>query len=1091
MKAGESLARIRAESLTEVDKGHRFEELFIRLVRQSPEFEIDDIWRWKDWPLREGRDLGVDLVAQRKSGEYIAIQCKCYDESYTVGRDQIKDFLIASEDDIFALRWLVSTCRLGVNAKSLLLKARPEGRWIDFQEYWDVEVDESLEDRPLPEPWPSQHTAIEKVMEGFVDHDHDRGRLIMACGTGKTFTSLRIAEELVKDGENILFVAPSIALVSQARREWLQKTRRRLRSVVVCSDKTAGGQDETRDLETLECPVTTDAFKIAERLLSIESGVIRAVFCTYQSLRRVIEAQREFNAPPFALAIADEAHRTTGILRETGKKDSIDFQEFHRDDRLHARKRLYMTATPRVYTRESRDKLADADIEIFDMSDSDIYGPEFHWLSFKEAVEAGILSDYRVILLGLRETSVTGDLHRELTDIDISKFKPEIDDMTRVLGVLRAVKGAIKGNSVETPDVLRRMIAFANTIDRSKWYAEALKRIQYRVRSSVSRKSEREDIVVVAEHLDASDNARERRRARNDLENAGEKECRVISNVRLFSEGVDVPSLDAVTFLDPRNSQVDVVQAVGRVMRKSEGKRLGYIVVPVVLPPGCDVIRELEARTDGYKTIGKVLRALQSHDRRLFETQARLIEVYNPATEKELPADEFLRSEDDPLQGLLELEEAEEGIYAHLASMAGLGKRGQNEAMEIADAVRWASGVLEAEKQEKVMARVLDLVTEKKGGVKEVCTIGALMLCNACLLQRRLRDNLRGIVPLEKVARAKDPLEMLEVAWEMILEKDYAPVFRPALGLLREVKRSKRVKKVVRYLAERSGQIADSLSELGYDHAGPLYHRILGSAKSDGAFYTNNVSAILLARLAFSEGLIDWGDEGAVGGLRVMDPACGTGTLLMAALQTIKGRVQKTGDGTSETLHQRLVEDVLCGLDINQHGVQLAACNLTLGAPTVDYKRMNLAAMPHGPQSDETIKLGSLEILNAEEDDLRSVLLRKQRRTFDELEAAQVDQSDTVTFPLRDLDVVIMNPPFTANKNRSEKYGKTKKEIQKYELQLKEALEEKDSDVKGVIHSESIRAFFTPLADALLSKSKGTLATVHSNYGLHRSERNC
>ena len=210
----------------------------------------------------------------------------------------------------------------------------------------------------------------------------------------------------------------------------------------------------------------------------------------------------------------------------------------------------------------------------------------------------------------------------------------------------------------------------------------------------------------------------------------------------------------------------------------------------------------------------------------------------------------------------------------------------------------------------------------------------------------------------------------------------------------------------------------------------------------------------------------------------MMDPACGTGTLLMAALQTIKGRVQKTGDGTSETLHQRLVEDVLCGLDINQHGVQLAACNLTLGAPTVDYKRMNLAAMPHGPQSDETIKLGSLEILNAEEDDLRSVLLRKQRRTFDELEAAQVDQSDTVTFPLRDLDVVIMNPPFTANKNRSEKYGKTKKEIQKYELQLRETLENKDSDVKGIITSENIRAFFTPLADALLNKSKGTLATL-------------
>ena len=1036
MKAGESLARIRAESVTEVEKGRRFEELFIRLVRQSPEFEIEDIWRWYEWPLRQGRDIGVDIVAQRTDGEYIAIQCKCYDESHAVGKEQIEKFLGGSQRKIFARRWLVLTCKLTKNAKDACEDANPEIKPIYFENYLEVEVDESVEEAsPPPEPWALQRKAIKDVMEGFVEHEHDRGRLIMACGTGKTFTSLRIAEELVKDGESILFVAPSIALVSQARREWLKKTRRRLRSLVVCSDKTAGGgKDEIRDVEMLECPVTTDAFEIGEKLLRDDLGVIRVVFCTYQSLRRVVEAQREFHAPPFALAIADEAHRTTGILREIDENDTVDFQEFHKDDRLHARRRLYMTATPRVYTPQSKKKASDSGVTIFDMSDSDIYGPQFHRLSFKKAVEREILSDYRVIVLGLPEESVTDELVERLRKIDIlnpQRFSPQISDMARVLGVSLAVNGGTRGRSEETPGLLRRVIAFANTISRSEWYKDALGEVQ----PTAAKLSGRQGTSVCVEHLDASDNARERRKACYELENTGEKECRVISNVRLFSEGVDVPSLDAVTFLDPRNSQVDVVQAVGRVMRKSEGKRFGYIVVPVVLPPGCDVIKALEARTDGYRTLGQVLRALQSHDSRLPETPANFIRAYELSADEGLPADESVISEgSEPLQGVLALREVEQGIYAHIGAAAGLGKFEEDSAEKIARAVRWASGVLEAEKQEKVMARVLDLVTEKKGGVKEVCTIGALMLCNACLLQRRLRDNLRGIVPLEKIARAKDPLEMLEVAWEMILEKDYAPVFRPALGLLREVNRSKRIKKVVRYLAERSGQIADSLSELGYDHAGPLYHRILGSAKSDGAFYTNNVSAILLARLAFSEGLIDWGDEGAVGGLRVMDPACGTGTLLMAALQTIKGRVQKTGDGTSETLHQRLVEDVLCGLDINQHGVQLAACNLTLGAPTVDYKRMNLAAMPHGPQSDETIKLGSLEILNAEEDDLRSVLLRKQRRTFDELEAAQVDQSDTVTFPLRDLDVVIMNPPFTVNRNRSKNTEGLRRKIQKYEL---------------------------------------------------------
>ena len=140
MKAGESLARIRAESVTEVDKGHRFEELFIRLVRQSPEFEIDDIWRWKDWPLRRGRDIGVDIVARRTDGEYIAIQCKCYDESHAVGKEQIEKFLGGSQRKIFARRWLVLTCKLTKNAKDACEDANPEIKPIYFENYLEVEV---------------------------------------------------------------------------------------------------------------------------------------------------------------------------------------------------------------------------------------------------------------------------------------------------------------------------------------------------------------------------------------------------------------------------------------------------------------------------------------------------------------------------------------------------------------------------------------------------------------------------------------------------------------------------------------------------------------------------------------------------------------------------------------------------------------------------------------------------------------------------------------------------------------------------------------------------------------------------------------
>ena len=251
---------------------------------------------------------------------------------------------------------------------------------------------------------------------------------------------------------------------------------------------------------------------------------------------------------------------------------------------------------------------------------------------------------------------------------------------------------------------------------------------------------------------------------------------------------------------------------------------------------------------------------------------------------------------------------------------------------------------------------------------RRVCTIGALLLTNACLLHRRLCGvgALKALTKLDDVSAAKAPREMLATAWRAILRQDYSPVFIPGLTVLNALPEGKAVDKAIRRIAERANHIADSLSELGYDHAGPLYHRILGSAKSDGAFYTNNLSALLLGRLALSEDFTDWANPGAVRKLRVMDPACGTGTLLMAALKTIKDRVEgaapkagrKKRRKRREKLHRALVEQVLCGMDINRHGVQLAACNLTLGAPTVDYKKMNLHTLAHGVQEDGEVRCG-------------------------------------------------------------------------------------------------------------------------------------
>ena len=966
---------------------------------------------------------------------------------------------------------------------------------MTFRKHLHVQVEERAARRPVQEPWPLQAEAIEDAVEGL--SNHDRGRLVMACGTGKTFTSLRIAEQVVQEGQRILFAAPTIALVSQARREWLRQTTRKLQCIVVCSDPTAGGRNENEDIRIseLECPVSTGPAEIARLLRG--AGPTRVTFCTYQSLRRVTEAQADHGAPEFALAIADEAHRTTGVLRDARRSNrarKVDFQEFHDDERLRARKRLYMTATPRIYTARSKGRLASRGIDVADMGDHHVYGPELHRLPFAKAVEHRILSDYRVIVLGVSQASVTPGLRRRLEALHERpgrKNAPATNEMSRVLGVSLAVNGVTEGTALEQPGKLTRTLAFANSILRSKWYASALMESQVK-RATTRRMRDGRAMKVTALHLDASASALRRNQELRALAQADrDGECRVLCNVKLFTEGVDVPQLDAVAFLDPRNSQVDVVQAVGRVMRKAPGKRFGYIIIPVIVEPGRDVAAALAQGTEGYSTVGRVLRALQAHDSRLAESPATFVRVYEsrdpPPPEGQRPGTGDGAGTGDPegLQGKLDLKEAEQGIFAHVAAASGLGKPGQLVADEIADAVRRASTVFQEEELEGPLADALELAPKDDGGAKGVCTIAALMLANACLLQRRLRDEpqMKTILRLDKVAGASHPVEVLAIAWESILEKDYAPVFGPALAVLGALREGRAVSNAIRVVAECANRVADSLSDLGYDHAGPLYHRILGTAKSDGAFYTNNLSAIMLARLALTGGMIDWSDSEAVKNLRIIDPACGTGTLLMACIQAIKARVARAAkeemdEAQRNALHKLIVENMLCGLDINQHGVQLAACNMTLGAPTVDYERMNLVTMPHGPQGDGSPRAGSLELLTAADGtDLRA--LAAPRRSLEALRGEQVSKSKEIRFPLHDIDGVIMNAPFTDNRKRSRKFGKAAlREMQEHEIEIRDKLLQRDPEAGTVLTTNSIRTFFTPLADKLLRQQKGFLAKV-------------
>ena len=1111
---GEAVDAIRRTALTESDKGKRFETLVRQVLPTLPEYDMRKVWRFADWPEREQRmgrdrtDLGIDLVAELNSGGWVAIQCKLWGEHRSLSFSDLATFFadaapISERNHKFEFLMVVATCRLTGNAIQEL-RGR-NGRYVSFyHKHRNDPLDYHTIKRPYT-PLPKQQEALERCVEGL--RNHDRGRLIMACGTGKTFTALRLAEAL--EANRVLFVAPSIALVGQARKEWLRQSMGEIASVIVCSDSSAGqSADDDLGLLELDCPVTRNAGVLSE-FMGRAGNDMRVVFCTHQSLRHVTNAQKTHDAGPFDLTIIDEAHWTTGVVKDKPRnKAGYSFQDVHSEEYVRTRKRLYMTATPRVYTAKSKRSMETKGYLVHDMEDEDVYGPEFFRLTFRNAVESPgadghpMLCDYRVVVLAVPEGDVSAAMKSRLSNLPeasakaINKTGLE-HHITRVYGTSLALNGEMKGTSADLPDRLRRVIAFSNTRDASKWYAKALVDSKVRERTTRALTDASRLGAINAEHLDARNDAFSRSVALDRLRHVPPNEpvSEVLCNVKLFSEGVDVPSLDAVVFLEPRNSQVDVVQAVGRVMRRAPDKDLGYIVVPVVVPAGATTLDALERGSDGYKLIGQVLRALQSHDGRLAEETARLVIVAQPTPpngdgagggeggqEGREPGEQEGEGETVDLFGG-GLETIREGLFARIVESSGLGSAGYVNAEDIRYAIDRAGALFHAAGAAEALARVLDETFEGDGkAARNICKIGALLVANACLLHKRLsRLERLGLDGLEGIGAAADPASALRSDWERILQSDYRPIFDPALMVLNALPSENDTKRGLRRLVGCANAVADSLSELGYDHAGPLYHRILDTAASDGAYYTKNTAALLLAELALPPDLLDWGSPDEISKLRVIDPACGTGTLLMAALKTIKervleGRSESEAERIAGHLHKDLVENAICGLDINHQAAQLAASNLTLGAPEVDYRRMNVHSMAHGVGPDGTALAGSLELLTGE----HLAIASGPTNTVQEAGGAQIDGSNIDFNPKGGFDLVIMNPPFTNNEKRGAKYGGDFKiKMRQREQAICREIEERQGlEAAELIDYNSVSTFFTPLADHLVRRDGGTLAKV-------------
>ncbi len=371
---------------------------------------FEQVWLWSEWPEKadrgfRGQDTGIDLVALQTDGRLCAIQCKFYRDGSTVPITGINSFLATSGTGDFDRRILVITGKYSVNAWTTIEKARPRCevittsdlngwslRWADFlDDPADLRFDHT---RYTPHRF--QERAVSKVAEGF--ERSDRGKLILPCGTGKSVVSLWAAERIVGVGGRVLYLVPSIALMGQTMREWSRQRDPDIphRYIGICSDVKAGRTSEDASLTELAMPVTTDPDQIATQLAIPSTEAMTVVFCTYQSLELVGDAQEMLDDVDFDLIICDEAHRTTGI-DQTKKGEVSGFRLVHNEGRIRGWRRLFMTATPRIYQDTPKKKAEASGMGVYSMDDPDLYGPEFYRMDFAKAVEADHLTDYKVV----------------------------------------------------------------------------------------------------------------------------------------------------------------------------------------------------------------------------------------------------------------------------------------------------------------------------------------------------------------------------------------------------------------------------------------------------------------------------------------------------------------------------------------------------------------------------------------------------------------------------------------------------------------------------------------------------------------------
>lgn len=634
---------IDVEYRTQRDRGTLFELLIKTYLENEPIYQrlFENVWMLSEVPSEYNIpkiDTGVDLVAKRaKTGELVAIQCKYYSKDTTIRKAHIDSFLNEVGKSYYDGGMIVTTTdQWSKHAEDALtdrnkdimrvsLSQLKESR-IDWSEYsFNKPEDVVLKDKKVARS--HQVPAIESVIEGF--ENADRGKLIMAPGTGKTFTSMAIAEEMAKKSEGtfkVLYLVPSIQLLSQTLRSWNADISFSMDSIAVCSDRKVTKErlgTEIEDIATADIgfPATTNTDKLLEYQNTIENrneqSEFISVFSTYQSIDVIIEAQTQ-GFYDFDLIVCDEAHRTTGSTELN--HESSAFTKVHSNDNIRANKRLYQTATPRVYGEDVKKKAEEKSIIIADMNDPETYGEELYRIGFGDAIRKGILTDYKVMVLAVDESVIA----RRFQDMfSKSESGLQFDDVTKIIGCWNGLVKRDGKTNKTLGEPMKRAIAFTGTIKDSKKITEDFSKVvdEYLYKDNYDNKNQ---FKIDIKHADGTMNAIEKNEKIDWLKSeVPDNTCRVLSNARFLTEGVDVPDLDAVMFLKPRKSKIDIAQAVGRVMRKAEGKDYGYIILPIGVPAGAEAHSILD-NNEKYAVVWEILNALRSIDERFDATINKL-----------------------------------------------------------------------------------------------------------------------------------------------------------------------------------------------------------------------------------------------------------------------------------------------------------------------------------------------------------------------------------------------------------------------------------------------------------------------------------